>query len=114
MPSAIYVAYTRPTSASQDEEYNRWLDTVHLPDVVGAVPGIVGARRYKLNPKQFRPGNGDEYEYLTIYEIEADIDATFADLAAARDRGDLPLSKALEVDPPPSTAVYVLQSEYRP
>jgi hypothetical protein len=48
----------------RDEEFNRWYDDVHLPDVF-KVPGVTGAERYRMR-------SGDGWKYLAIYELECD------------------------------------------
>ncbi|MDE2303612.1 MAG: hypothetical protein KGK11_13745 [Sphingomonadales bacterium] len=61
------IALTRPMPG-REEEYNRWYQTVHLPQVC-ALPGITGAQRYKQTAAL---ANGDERPYLAIYDIETD------------------------------------------
>jgi hypothetical protein len=50
----------------QDEEYNRWYDAVHLPDVLN-VPGFKSAKRYAIvDPARDRP------HYMAAYTVECD------------------------------------------
>ena len=61
------IALTRPVEGREDE-YNDWYQNVHLPEIC-AVPGVVGAQRYKLAA----PLMGfDSRPYLAIYDIESD------------------------------------------
>jgi hypothetical protein len=58
---AIYLVYTDLADDKNDEEFNRWYDTRHLPQL-RAIPGILDAARYvavKGGPK-----------YLAVYELE--------------------------------------------
>ncbi|MBG6120026.1 MULTISPECIES: DUF4286 family protein [unclassified Sphingobium] len=48
----------------QDEAYNQWYDSTHLPDVTG-LDWVNSGKRYRL-------GAGDAARYLAIYEVEAD------------------------------------------
>ncbi len=54
-----------------DDEFNRWYDQVHVPQLL-AIPGLVTARRYRLDQRQMRGTRKRPYEYLTLYEIESD------------------------------------------
>jgi hypothetical protein len=69
MPKAVWLVATKCTDPAREEEFNRWYDNTHLPDLL-AVPGIVAARRYKLsgpaNPKE------PEAQYLAVYEVDSD------------------------------------------
>jgi hypothetical protein len=50
---------------SREEEFNRWYDTVHLPDIL-ETPGFVSASRYiNTNPE-------GQCKFLAMYEIETD------------------------------------------
>ncbi len=69
MPKAVWLVATKCTDPAREEEFNRWYDGTHLPDLL-AVPGITAARRYKLsgpaNPKE------PDAQYLAIYEIDSE------------------------------------------
>lgn len=68
MPRHVLMVLTNPVDGKHDE-FNRWYDEVHVPDVL-SVDGFVAAQRFKLCEPQIR----DErpYDYLAIYEIEGD------------------------------------------
>ena len=58
---AIYLVYTDLLDDKDDQEFNAWYDTRHLPQV-RAIPGVLDAARYvavKGGPK-----------YLAVYELE--------------------------------------------
>ena len=58
----IYLVYTDLADERQEEEFNAWYTTQHLPQLLG-IPGILDAARYvavKGGPK-----------YLAVYELES-------------------------------------------
>src|SRR6266545_6425715 len=59
---AIYLVYMDLLDDRQDEEFNAWYDTRHLPQL-RTIPGILDAARYvavKGGPR-----------YLAVYELES-------------------------------------------
>jgi hypothetical protein len=88
----VFVVRTRPTDW-HDEDFNRWYDEVHVPEVL-LVPGFVSARR-------FRSADGD---YLAVYELEADdLDAVIADFRAQERTPPV----GMQMDPPPEARLWV-------
>ena len=74
----------------QDEEFNRWYDEVHLPDVF-KVPGVTGAERFRM-----RSGAG--WNYLAIYELDCDDPAVVEQqLTALAGTDAMPLSDAFDM-----------------
>ena len=71
------IALTQPVEGREDE-YNHWYQNIHLPEIC-ALPGLVGAQRYKLAA----PLQGfDGRPFLAIYDIETDdINATLGGFA---------------------------------
>ena len=69
MAHAILVVHTEPSAPERTDEFNTWYDTVHIPQVIERVGGIVSARRYVASRSgPAHPGQ----PYLAIYEIEAE------------------------------------------
>lgn len=69
--STVFLAFAEPTSGD-DDAFNEWYDTIHLPEVV-AVPGFVAAQRFRYDKSGDRPGQDPpSHRYLAIYEIEGD------------------------------------------
>jgi hypothetical protein len=67
----LHIAMTTPTAGS-DEEFNRWYDTVHIPEVL-QMPGFQSGQRYRL----VTDDPTDEPRYIAVYEVESDdIEAT--------------------------------------
>ncbi|MBW8783713.1 MAG: hypothetical protein JF593_03600 [Novosphingobium sp.] len=67
MPRYKMIALTSPTPGNEDE-YHRWYQDVHLPEIV-SFPGMVSARRFKVAVPLQDP---IKYQYLAIYEIDTD------------------------------------------
>ncbi len=49
----------------RDEEFNRWYDEIHLPEVL-ALPAFSAAQRFRLADAQMFPEQ--RFRYLAIYE----------------------------------------------
>lgn len=65
------LVFTNPVPGREDE-YNRWYDEQHAPDVV-AVPGFVNAQRLAVSDVQLNPKKTEiKYQYLVIYKILTD------------------------------------------
>jgi hypothetical protein len=88
---------TRPVKGT-DDEFNRWYDQRHLSDVL-AVPGFVGARRYRVLSSD-APGGGDppQWQYLAIYEMDCEDphDAALAELGKRVGTELMPISNSIE------------------
>ena len=95
MPKGVFIVQSNPVDPSRDDEFNQWYDNVHLADVK-KVPGIVGARRFKiLTPDA-------AHRYVAIYEVDADdVQGVMDAIGKAAANGTLPLSDALQLNPPP-------------
>jgi hypothetical protein len=52
-----------------DEEFNRWYDEIHAPEVIEKTP-IVACQRFRRSDAQMLEGS--KYRYLAIYEFEGD------------------------------------------
>ena len=84
------IVLSNPTEGNE-EEYNRWYDEQHVPDVCN-VPGFVSAERFELH------GDGT-HNYLAIYNIETDdVDAAMADLGSRAGTDKMPMTPAIDVD----------------
>jgi hypothetical protein len=74
----LIIVLTEPVEGREDD-YNAFYNETHMPEVV-ASKGVVSGQRFILA----HPGRnaGPPHPYLTIYEIEGDLDAARAALAA--------------------------------
>jgi hypothetical protein len=86
---------TRPSSPDRVDEFNRWYEEVHIPQVL-ALDGFVSARRYAPT---------DDGPYVVVYELEGDGSAAVQTVIAAGASGKLEMSDVLQLDPRPSMRV---------
>lgn len=104
MPKGVVYVESRPSSPERDQEFNTWYNEVHLPELV-ALDGFVCARRLK-------PIGEADY-YIAIYEIEGDdLQAIMDNLLASA--GQLHMSDALQMDPPPIFRLLEVTTECPP
>ena len=93
-----------PVRPIATQEYNTWYDEVHLRELV-ALDGFVSARR-------LRPVDGDG-PYVALYEIEGDNLQAILDNMIAN-AGQLHMSDALQLDPPPMLRLLEVTTDYQP
>ena len=107
MGKAVYVVYSAPSSPDQEAAYNEWYDRTHLGQVC-EVPGVTGARRYHLQ-KDSAPLAVDGLPlYLALYDIDSDDPAEcVAEIGRRAASGVIEMTSAIQLDPPPVTALYV-------
>jgi hypothetical protein len=74
----IYLLFTR-VYEGREAEFNRWYDTVHIPEMLGRCKGFVAAQRFRLVDAG-RPGHMPEHTHLCVYEIEGDARASLASM----------------------------------
>lgn len=100
MPSSsgVLLAHTAPVSPDVVEEFNRWYDEDHIPEVIAKIPGVVAARRYLLSDDQLlSDASLPERPYLAVYEIKDEpIASVAASLGAGLGDGTLTLSPTLD------------------
>ncbi|WP_306320049.1 MULTISPECIES: DUF4286 family protein [unclassified Streptomyces] len=104
---ARYVLHveSRPASPEVEDEFNRWYDEVHIPEVV-ALDGIVSAVR-------FTPTAPDG-PYIAHYALEGDPEQAVKNLSAAAADGRLGMSDTLRTAPAPRMHILKVATEYRP
>ncbi len=94
------VVYSSPLEG-REQEYNDWYSNQHLKDLL-AIPGVISARRFKLSGTQIGQV-AQSYQYLAIYDIEADDVACFVkELTLRTANGAIPVSTAMSSDVLPS------------
>jgi hypothetical protein len=71
-----FVVYSNPVEG-REQEYNDWYTNRHLKDLL-AIPGVISARRFKISSTQIREA-AQSFQYLAIYDIEADDVQSFID-----------------------------------
>lgn len=77
---ATYIQSTLTAAVTgRDEEFNRWYDETHMPEIL-QIPGFVAGQRFALAS----PAAEGQPRYLAVYEIETDdLAATLGALTAA-------------------------------
>jgi len=94
MTNYRFLVFTNPVEG-REEEFNRWYDDVHLPDVM-KVEGFVDARRFEIQPMG---DNAPAHRYLAIYELDTENPgATLAEVSSRCESGEIQLSDAMSSD----------------
>ena len=94
MPKAIMLVWSSPSDPSREDEYNKWYDSEHLPDVLKLAP-FTGATRYKVSDAQFAPVETPA-KYIAIYDVDTDDLSTIPQtMADAFMSGQLPMNDVL-------------------
>jgi len=103
MSQAKMIVYSSPSSPDREDDYNKWYNEIHLPEVC-AIPGILSAVRFRMSEEQMAPGvTVSDHQYMAIYEIDAsDFQALLAELVARSRDGRFTMSDAIDltVNPP--------------
>ena len=63
-PKTILVVFTNCSDPAKEEEFNRWYNEIHIPDILSAGGFSTATRWVNSNPK---PG---EHKFLAIYESD--------------------------------------------
>lgn len=80
-----------------EDDFNRWYDDVHVPDVLD-IPGIVSARRFRVTTTRSRNASLPEWTYAALYTIDSDDPAAVLEeirLRAGTPR--MPISETLDL-----------------
>ncbi|OBA72088.1 hypothetical protein A5641_09170 [Mycobacterium sp. 1554424.7] len=103
MPKSVLLVETRPESPQLVDDYNKWHDDVHIPEML-TIDGFSSARRWRAE---------DGESFITLYEIDTDVDTAKANLRAAYQSGRMSKPVAVETQPPPIQRYFSLVSEAR-
>ena len=93
-----------PSHPTRLDEFNRWYDEVHVPEVV-ALDGFVGARRLS-------PADTDGGAFIVEYDLEGDPHQAVANVKSAAAAGKLTMSDVLSLGPIPDMRIMAIHSEY--
>jgi hypothetical protein len=94
-PETYYAFVFNGPNPGQEEEYNRWYNEEHAPDVV-SVPGFVSAQRFKRSPAQMRANAAESPAYLVLYKIVTDdLPAVYAEVNRRAGNGQTRMSKTM-------------------
>lgn len=81
----LFVVNTNPVAAREDD-FNRWYE-LHVREVVDNIDGFVAGQRYRLNDVQRFDARPAPWKYLTLYELEGDVDAIHESNSKVRESG---------------------------
>jgi len=97
--------------ASHEEEYNKWYDQLHAPDVV-SIPGFVTAQRFIKNDLPlYRMVDLQVPKYLVVYKIATDdIEGVFKEVSRRLETGETFMSPAFDR----ATSVSYVYKPFRP
>jgi hypothetical protein len=94
----IQVVFSNP-AAGKEAEFNDWYDNVHIPELL-AIPGMLSAKRFDLLDAEIYhvPGGyAPEHRYLTVYEMEGDVNAIMNKVVDSVARGELHMGDSLDL-----------------
>ncbi len=104
MTKAVFVVYSQPATPEREDEYNDWYDNTHLRQVC-ETDGVTNATRFYLTGDAAPAGLPP---YLALYEIDSDDpDFTVKEIGRRSMAGEIEMSSAISMDPPPVTSLYV-------
>ena len=103
MPKSVLLVESPPESPQLVDDHNKWRDDVHIPEML-AIDGFSSARRWQAE---------DGESFISLYEIDTDIDTAKANLRAAFQAGRVSKPVAVDVNPPPKMRYFSLVSEVR-
>jgi len=101
VPHGILIVQSNPASPEREQEFTTWYSETHIPEVC-AIPGITGAKRYKLHDSAMAPAGAATHQYVTIYEIDApDLSQPLAEMGVRAGDGRLQMSDSMQLSPMP-------------
>src|SRR5579862_2156427 len=105
-----FFVFSNPTAGHEDE-YNKWYDEQHAPDVV-AVPGFVTAQRFVKNQLPlYRMVDLQVPKYLIVYKIVTDnVEAVFGEVNRRLKTGETVISPTFDT----KTSVSYVYRPFRP
>ena len=90
MAKTLLLVESKPISPQLVDEYHKWHEQTHIPEML-TIDGFVGARRWQAD--------GGE-SFITLYEVDTDVDTARANLKAAFQSGQMSKPVAVETEPP--------------
>jgi len=91
MTKGVLIVTSRPESPEQIDDYHRWYDETHFPEIL-AIDGFITARRL---------ANVDGESFAAIYDVD-DVEAAQGALTSAYAAGAMSPSVGVQQSPPPS------------
>jgi hypothetical protein len=94
MSRYVFVVLTN-ASRGRDDEFNKWYNKQHIPDVL-KIPGIVAAQRFGLAAAQME-GVASPWRYVALYELDTDdLAGALKELAARVGTPAMVMSESLD------------------
>lgn len=90
MAKSLLFVESKPAAPNLVDEYHRWHDRTHIPEML-KVDGFTSARRWQTE---------DGESFITLYEIDTDVETARANLKAAVQAGQMSKPVAVELTPP--------------
>lgn len=83
MQKTYMVVLSDPITAAEDEAFNTWYDSAHIPEIL-QLDGVLSASRLRASEVQ-APGSVPSHRYLAMYELDgSDARGVLDRMAAAR------------------------------
>ncbi len=101
MAKALLLVESKPVSADQVDDDHAWHESTHIPEML-SVGGFVSARRWQAD---------DGESFVTLYEIDTDVDTARANLKAALQAGQISRPVVVQTQPPPVQRYLTFVSE---
>ena len=96
MTKHVLVVFTNAVEG-QDDEFNRWYDEIHIPDLL-KIPEIRSAQRFRLSGAQKMPPPF-AWRYMALYEIETeDLSKVVLIIKERAGTAAMPLTDALQTE----------------
>jgi hypothetical protein len=102
MAKTLLLVESKPASHELVDQYHKWHEQTHIPEML-SVDGFVSARRWQAD---------DGQSFITLYEIDSEIDTARANVKAALAGGQMSRPVAVETQPPPVMRYLSLVGEY--
>lgn len=90
MAKSLLFVESKPESPEHVADYHKWHDEIHIPEML-TIDGFVSARRWQ-------PDGGETF--ITLYEIDADVETARGNLKGAFQSGRMSPPVALDPDTP--------------
>jgi hypothetical protein len=98
MPKARMIVWSNPSEPSREDEFNKWYDTTHAPDVLKLAP-FTSVQRFKVSDAQFGPVDTPG-SYLAVYDVDTeDLNQIPQIMMDAFTSGALPMNDVLVPGP---------------
>lgn len=91
MAKTLLFVESAPVSSDRADDYHAWQERTHIPEMLG-IDGFTSARRWRAD---------DGESFITLYEIDTDIDTARANLKTALQGGTMSKPVAVQMQPPP-------------